>query len=272
MVDQLCRALCEDFGFLAGYGLGPHGEWLGSWPKTSPVLVEIQRQLAQGPTQAVRFFRLSQPPTHLALLSLDPAAQDEQLAYFAFSYPDTAWLQNLLKSRVLPMYLQFWIREHQAEKRLAARQKESEPLLAALAEKRAYARQLEQRVDQMDAMLLRLRQSELGLDQQVARLEELLREQSAAFHQLAQASQQQYEACEQSEREHIHQTVALESRLRQLALENARLRQQSGNKPRIKLSANELIQLKMEARRGREEMPTGKEPGEDGPPSGGNAN
>ncbi|MCB9397760.1 MAG: hypothetical protein H6510_08095 [Acidobacteria bacterium] len=250
MLTELCQSLCQDFGFDACFAFQKSGKILARFPDGSEDLGPVSHLVARNPSE-VRFFRWDKLGSgHMCLLPLStPIDQAECLV---FAYPQAHWLQDLLKNRILPMHLNFWVSEQAAELRVSDREEDVHQLVRALAEKRAYARQLEAKVEDLSEMIVRIKQSEISLDQKVEKLEDIIRDQTKMFRQMAESYQTQFDEWEKSEREHIRMTVHMESRIAHLNAEVRRLQLTIANqnhKLRVKMAPQDIIQLKIEALR-----------------------
>jgi len=206
------------------------GEWVGHQPPRSfrEFLAEQMRTRPATYFDAVRFFKLSREhlvgeAAYMALMPIKLAHVPYQFLGLMYGSPDK--LQELLRFRILPMYLLFYLHQMVAEARVRnAASTNQKALLRALEEKRLYASQLEQKVRNLNGELDRLSTAEMSMDQKLAQMRALLESHARDYTELTEAYRELYQNFEESQREQLESAVALEIRLHELERERDSLR------------------------------------------------
>ncbi len=204
-------------------------EWVGRQPPASfcELLAEQLRTKPSTYFDEIRFFKLSreQRTGEAAYLALLPVTMKHvPYRFLGLMYRTPEQLQELLRFRILPMYLTFYLHQMVAEARVRnAGEDKQKALLRALEEKRLYAERLEHKVRNLTGEIDRVRNAEMGLDQKVARLSELLESQSREYQTLANAYRELFARFEEGQKEHLQSSVALEIRIHELEREKAGL-------------------------------------------------
>jgi hypothetical protein len=236
--QQLTRKICEEFQ-LQGCFLF-HREtrqWEGDKPPATfrAYLNQLFDTKESSYFEEIRFFRLaeSKTKTNSRFLALMPASLEH--AHFNFIgliYQSPEQLQELLKFRILPMYLIFYLDQITVETEAAARlPKEQQVLMQALEEKRSYARQLESRVKNLSSDIDKIKRSEMGLDQKVRELTKMLEMQNREYTVLVHAYQELFQDFQNSQTEFLQTFVAFEEQVNNLESENHAMKQKLAKGP-----------------------------------------
>ena len=179
----------------------------------------------------LRFFKYSEPEQrgdtkvtrYLGLVPIE--VNDVDFDFLGIIYEDPDNLQELLKFRILPMYLAFWLHRIVAESRVRhSDESHQQALVEALEEKRLYAQQLETRVKDLSAEIEAIKNSEMGLDQKVSELGRLLEEHHNEYQGLAVAYQEIFNQMQALQNEYLSTSVDLEHKILDLEVERRRLR------------------------------------------------
>jgi len=178
--------------------------------------------------QEIRFFKYSEPSAQgaaraLRYLALIPIHLEKiEFQFLGLIYRSQNQLQELLKLRVLPMYLVFWLHQFAIESRLRRKQK-SEALSRALDEKRLYAQQLEHKVKNLSQEIDKIKREGLSLDQRAKEMERLARERGEEYTRLAEAYQTLFADLEEMRREYMETAVGFDHAIYDLERERQAL-------------------------------------------------
>lgn len=236
--QQLTQKICEEFQ-LQGCFLF-HREtrqWEGDKPPATfrQYLNQLLDTKESSYFEEIRFFRMAETKVKSEgrYLALMPAHMEH--AHFDFVgliYKSPEQLQDLLKFRILPMYLVFYIDqitvETQAKQRLP---KEQQVLVQALEEKRSYARQLESKVKTLASDIDRIKQSEMGLDQKVRALTKMLEIQNQEYLILANSYKEIFSDFQDAQTEFLTTFVSFEGQVTDLEAENNALKNKLAQGP-----------------------------------------
>ncbi len=208
--------------------------WVGDKP-TSTFRSYLSDLFTSKPTtyfNEIRFFKYSESnkkkdmnpvSKYLALIPIDLKEFDFQFLGIIYENPNQ--LQELLKFRILPMYLVFFLHQFLVESRIrrSGEEKQSQ-LLTALEEKRIYAQQLEHKVKSLHEEIENIKNSEMGLDQKVAELSRLLDRQSQEYQNFATAYQELFTEFQDVQNEFLTTSITLEHKILDLEVEKRRLK------------------------------------------------
>lgn len=187
--------------------------------------------------EQIRFFRLAETKaaSDARYLALMPAHMAH--AHFDFVgllYQSPEQMQDLLKFRILPMYLIFYLDQITVEVEAIARlPKEQQVLMQALEEKRSYARQLESKVKHLADDVNRIKQSEMSLDQKVRELSKMLDKQNNEYEVLVRAYQDLFEDHQSSQTEFLQTFVAFEEKVNDLESQNLSMKNKLDKGPNL---------------------------------------
>ncbi|MDJ0839003.1 MAG: hypothetical protein QNK37_20955 [Acidobacteriota bacterium] len=239
-------------------------EWVGEKPPSNfcNYLTEQFRAKPAAYFTEVRFFKLTgdektSAGNYLALLPVDMSHVNYNFLGLLYDSPDQ--LEKLLRFRIMPMYLIFYLHQLVAEARVRnADSGTQKALLRALEEKRLYAQQLESKVKNLHSEIDRVKNAGLSLDQKVDKLTELLEHQNQEYGKLAESYQDLFGKLQEVESEFLNSSVAMECRIHDLeqdkkALETA-LADKTGSvelvpRARIKQQEERLAEALTETRR-----------------------
>ena len=164
----------------------------------------------------VRFFKYKRPSHQEAQsLALLPIRLEEVPFHFmGLIYDDVSQFQSLLKLRVLPMHLLFWLHRLVTETKTSFGSKvDQQTILEALQEKRIYAKQLESKVSLLHEEIDRIKNSEMDLDQKVETLSQLVEKQHEDYELLAKSYQSLFEEHQQVQNEHLEACAYFEGKI-----------------------------------------------------------
>lgn len=207
----------------------------------------------------LRFFRFSDAARgtikHLALIPL--GIPDFGFSFLGLVYRNTEQLQEMLRYRVLPMYLINSIHQVRTAMTLPDEMGEKAAVLVkALEEKRTYARQLEHRVSALKSQIDQIKASEMSLDQKVLAMTKLLDEQQQEYHSLSQAYSNLFSDFQTIHQQYLASCVHFEQSIHELDLQKNELLKRLDGSPeeqtgRVRVA--EHVALKAEAERARKE-------------------
>ncbi len=240
--SAITRKIVEEFQLEGCFLLSwKENQWVGDRPSHAfqGYLESLFKQKAAAYFNEIRFFRYqegdrpgraSKATRYLALIPISLKGVD--FDFLGLIYQSQEHLQDLLKTRVLPMYLVFWLHQFSVSAKLrdpdAAGPK---ALQRALEEKRLYARQLEHKVKSLSDEIAKVKNAEVGLDQKAKQLERLLTDQGEEYRQLAEAYQSLFDELQDVQREFMETCVAFEHAVHDLERENLGLRRDLGAEP-----------------------------------------
>jgi len=234
-IRKITRQISAEFKLLGCFLLNPsRGDWSGQKPGTAfqSYLTGLFKSKEPSYFQEIRFFKYHEAGGREAgkaarYCALIPMEMEElEYKFVGIIYESQEQLQDLLKFRILPMYIVFWIHQFLAESKVRGSEGEPNHLLAALEEKRLYAQQLESRVKSLNAEIESIKNSEMGLDQKVEELSRILEEQGREYGQLAGAYQELFTDLQNVQNEYLQSAVTFEHKILDLEVEKRRLRNQ----------------------------------------------
>ncbi|CAM2065806.1 hypothetical protein SCOR_10535 [Sulfidibacter corallicola] len=208
---------------------GAGDQWSGSQasPSLRTFLGKLFKSRPEEYFSEIRFFKFRDEQRREAqqYLALVPVKiKGTSCRYLGLVYSQPERLQELLKYRIMPMYLRTWIHQIAVEERLREdRHRESETLLQALDERRAYADQLESKLHALRHELEHIREAEVGLDQKVNQLSDLLAQQNQEYQSLSEAYLDLFRNFESIQNEYIATCVDFEQTIFNLEEENDEL-------------------------------------------------
>ena len=227
---HVTRKIAESFGLPGCFLLAREtDEWVGDMPPSSfrEFLAKQTREQPSPYFDEVRFFKLREgkSESEAAFLALVPVAMSHvPYDLLGLMYHTQDQLQELLRFRVLPMYLIFYLHQMIAEARVRnADSTQQKALLRALEEKRLYAAQLEKKLEHLSGEIDRVRSAEMTLDQRLAQLNALLDRQTEEHRELAAAYGDLFAKFQEAHNDHLQSSVGFETRLYELGLERTAL-------------------------------------------------
>lgn len=205
-------------------------EWVGELPPSNfqNYLLEQYETKGEAYFAEVRFFKLAKETkkTRASYLALVPMEiNNVPYQFLGLIYRGQDQLQDLLRFRILPMYLIFYVHRLVAEARVRNAEDEGKPaaLVAALEENSLYAQQLENRVKSLNDEIERVKNAGMSAEEKVHALSALLDNQAREYQQLADSYQGMYEEIQKARNEHLQDAVGWEYRINDLERENAAL-------------------------------------------------
>lgn len=173
----------------------------------------------------IRFFQMREERNAVLFLALVPIKiRETELRFLGLIYNHQDHFQELLRYRVLPTHLRMWVHQIAVEERLKDKDNpQSKMLLDALDEKRIYAEQLEEKVQTLRDQLTRIREAEMGHDEELGEMRKLIQLQEQEYRSLSDAYQDLFDTFEQMQSEHIANCVDFEQTIYNLEEENDEL-------------------------------------------------
>ena len=232
-LEKITRKISDEFQLLGCFLLEPQrAEWVGGLPADTfqGYLNGLFKSKEPSYFSEIRFFKyndagLSGKVTkYVALLPIDIEGLD--FGFLGLIYENQDQFQELLKFRILPMYLVFYLFQALEESRMM-QSEENGPgnkLLVALEEKRVYAQQLEMKVRALSREIDAIKNSEMSLDQKVEELSKLLEKQNKEYAELARAYQDLFDEAQAGQREMLQATVAFEHKILDMEVEKRRMK------------------------------------------------
>ena len=221
--------LVEDFQLEACFLLNREKQkWVGGQPPQAfrSFLAELFKTKPAAYFEEIRFFKFNEDDKkeksrkvtrYLALIPL--GLKDVNFHFLGLIYQNQDQLQELLKFRIMPMYLQFWLHQYVLMARVRAKDDRSTELVEALEEKRIYAQRLERRVKSLNREIAHIREAELDLDQKVAELSRMLEEQGREYNELAGSYKNLFEDYQEVQTQQLQDSVAFEKTIYGLEIE-----------------------------------------------------
>jgi len=168
----------------------------------------------------VRFFRYRSPSSqeseHLALIPIE--MEHVPFVFLGFVYARIEFLDHLMKSRLLPAYLTYWLKNIVAERELSSENEESvRRLVIALEEKRQYTNTLEHKVADLKKKIEDIQTAKGGKDVELFALRELLEEQFVEYQKLVAEYRSLFSDHETLEKEYLSAIVSFETQLYQVS-------------------------------------------------------
>jgi len=247
---HVTRKIAESFGLQGCFLLAREtDEWVGDKPPSSfrDFLGKQMRERASTYFDEVRFFKLTEAKgeSQAAFLALLPITlKHVPYEFLGLMYETPDQLQELLRFRVLPMYLIFYLHQMVAEARVRnADSTQQKALLRALEEKRLYAAQLEKKLQHMAGEIDRVRNAEMTRDQRLTRLNALLDRQTEEQRELATAYQELFSRYQDAEKDYLQSSVGLETRIYELERERRALNRVLGERHGEGLVPRERLEI-----------------------------
>ncbi len=231
-IRNITRKIASEFNLAGCFLLNPKsGDWSGHKPGDTfqTYLTSLFTSKEPSYFNEIRFFKYNESgqekvARYCALIPMELEGLD--FSFIGVIYHSQDQLQDLLKYRIFPMYLVFWVHQFMSESKLKEAGGEGSQLLAALEEKRIYAQQLESRVASLNAEIEAIKNSEMGLDQKVDELSRLLEEQGREYAGLATAYQELFNDIESVRNEYLESAVTFEHKILDLEVDKRRLKNQ----------------------------------------------
>lgn len=225
-LEHLCIRIADEFQLLGCFMCGKKAEqWIGDRPpgELKPFLSRLFKMKKPDYFNEVRFFKFKEDErkvvSYLALIPIE--IQNIPYPFLGLIYENPDRLQELLRYRILPMYLTFFLRQGLAEQQALINQgKDSTLLVEALEEKRLYAQALENRLKSLKGEIERVKQAEMSLDQKVLELSRLLDQQQESYSELADAYNNMFSEFQELQQDYLTTCVDFEQKVDDLQSQN----------------------------------------------------
>jgi len=259
---HVTQKITVDFHLEGCFLLDKHtDEWVGDKPPENfrNYLRELFRTKPASYLSQIRFFKLksdgaNHPASFLALLPIE--LKHVNYNFLGLNYQSPDQLQELLRFRIMPMYLLFYLHQMIAEARVrnteqAAGQK---TLLRALDEKRIYAQQLENKVKNLYSEIDNVKSAGLSQDQMIGELTRLVEERNKDYQELAESYQALFTEHQEVESDYLTSSIGFECRINDLENKNSRMSTQlmaeQGTAETVPRALFENLQLQFKEARG----------------------
>lgn len=167
---------------------------------------------------------------YMAMVPLD--IMGLQFDFLGVIYKNPEELQEILKHKMMTNYLVHLLEERMAREELERlRKQERATLLQELAEKKMYADQLKNKLNQLNDEFENIKASSMTHKEKVDHLSELLRKQHDEMRGMSEAYQDLYRGYQALETEFFESTVQLENKMHDLSEENKSLKEQLEARP-----------------------------------------